>query len=52
MPQMAPMNWLFLFIMFSMIFMLFNSMNYFSFKYDNIMKKNNIKNIKKLNWKW
>nr|YP_010868508.1 ATP synthase F0 subunit 8 [Apatetica glabra]WGU20041.1 ATP synthase F0 subunit 8 [Apatetica glabra] len=51
MPQMAPMNWLFLFIMFIMIFMLFNSVNYFSFKYTP-MVKTTIKNINKINWKW
>nr|ARH55126.1 ATP synthase F0 subunit 8 [Othius laeviusculus] len=51
MPQMAPMNWLILFIMFIIIFMIFNMMNYFSFKYENkfysIKKKDN-----KFNWKW
>nr|YP_009995457.1 ATP synthase F0 subunit 8 [Ochthebius salinarius]QNP09912.1 ATP synthase F0 subunit 8 [Ochthebius salinarius] len=52
MPQMAPMNWLILFIMFTMIFLLFNSMNYFSFKYE-IKNNNNLSKIqKKLNWKW
>nr|YP_009995327.1 ATP synthase F0 subunit 8 [Ochthebius capicola]QNP09730.1 ATP synthase F0 subunit 8 [Ochthebius capicola] len=51
MPQMAPMNWLFLFLMFTMIFLMFNSMNYFSFKYDNL-KKFIIKKNLKLNWKW
>nr|QNP10061.1 ATP synthase F0 subunit 8 [Ochthebius peisonis] len=53
MPQMAPMNWIFLFIMFTMIFLMFNSLNYFSFKY----KTNKTEEIKtnnkiKLNWKW
>nr|YP_009185895.1 ATP synthase F0 subunit 8 [Olophrum piceum]ALO70802.1 ATP synthase F0 subunit 8 [Olophrum piceum] len=51
MPQMAPMNWLMLFIMFTMIFLLFNSLNYFSFKYNmnnNIFKKKTYK----MNWKW
>nr|ALO70776.1 ATP synthase F0 subunit 8 [Nudobius lentus] len=51
MPQMAPLNWLTLFIYFTMIFLILNSMNYFSFKYSNmktsILKKNN-----KINWKW
>nr|QNP10035.1 ATP synthase F0 subunit 8 [Ochthebius delgadoi] len=53
MPQMAPMNWLVLFITFSMIFLMFNSMNYFSFKYNNL-NKNKLFNKKliKLNWKW
>nr|AML25904.1 ATP synthase F0 subunit 8 [Staphylinidae sp. BMNH 1274207] len=51
MPQMAPLNWITLFIYFSFIFMLFNSMNYFSFIYKS--KTSNIKKlINKLNWKW
>nr|QNV11805.1 ATP synthase F0 subunit 8 [Quedius lateralis] len=51
MPQMAPMNWLTLFIMFTLIFILFNCMNYYSFKYQNKFYQFN-KNIKKINWKW
>nr|ALO76984.1 ATP synthase F0 subunit 8 [Sternolophus sp. STE01] len=51
MPQMAPMNWIFLFIMFAMIFILFNSMNYFSFKYP-IKSYKHKKLLKKINWKW
>nr|AXS66341.1 ATP synthase F0 subunit 8 [Staphylinoidea sp. 6 KM-2017] len=51
MPQMAPMNWLILFIYFTLIFLLFNSMNYFSFIYP---QKNSFKKKIKLNlnWKW
>nr|WLG71237.1 ATP synthase F0 subunit 8 [Rhithrodytes pantaleonii] len=52
MPQMAPMNWLILYILFSMIFLIFNFMNYYSFL---ISKKTNKKNFymkKMLNWKW
>nr|ADO60399.1 ATP synthase F0 subunit 8 [Hydraena sp. BMNH 840125] len=52
MPQMAPMNWIMLFFMFSMIFMLFNSLNYFSFKYNNYFKNNLFTTTMKLNWKW
>nr|QNP10074.1 ATP synthase F0 subunit 8 [Ochthebius perpusillus] len=52
MPQMAPMNWMMLFFMFTMIFLMFNTLNYFSFKYIPIQKTNNKKNLKKLNWKW
>nr|YP_010729348.1 ATP synthase F0 subunit 8 [Sternolophus rufipes]WED07053.1 ATP synthase F0 subunit 8 [Sternolophus rufipes] len=51
MPQMAPINWLFLFIMFSMIFIMFNSMNYFSFKYP-VKSSTTQKIMKKINWKW
>nr|YP_009727423.1 ATP synthase F0 subunit 8 [Diamesus osculans]QIA46737.1 ATP synthase F0 subunit 8 [Diamesus osculans] len=51
MPQMAPMNWLILLIIFMIIFMMFNVLNYFSFKYP--VKKNfNKKLSSKLNWKW
>nr|QNP09996.1 ATP synthase F0 subunit 8 [Ochthebius lederi] len=52
MPQMAPMNWIILFFMFTIIFMLFNSMNYFSFKYKNNQIKSIIKNNFKTIWKW
>nr|YP_010022527.1 ATP synthase F0 subunit 8 [Fannia scalaris]QOP39375.1 ATP synthase F0 subunit 8 [Fannia scalaris] len=31
MPQMAPISWLSLFIIFSITFMIFNMMNYYSF---------------------
>nr|WCQ71416.1 ATP synthase F0 subunit 8 [Hodotermopsis sjostedti] len=52
MPQMMPMEWLMLFVMFSMTFTLFNLMNYFS----HIPMTSNKLMIKKysksLNWKW
>uniref|UniRef100_UPI0030FDFCF1 ATP synthase F0 subunit 8 n=1 Tax=Neopanorpa brisi TaxID=3135612 RepID=UPI0030FDFCF1 len=53
MPQMAPINWLSLFIMFSIILLLFNVMNYYSFnpKLPNSKEINNI-SFKSLNWKW
>nr|YP_010166754.1 ATP synthase F0 subunit 8 [Rhithrodytes bimaculatus]QRV62858.1 ATP synthase F0 subunit 8 [Rhithrodytes bimaculatus] len=52
MPQMAPMNWLVLYILFSLIFLIFNFMNYYSFLIMSKYHKKNfyIKNI--LNWKW
>nr|UWM92602.1 ATP synthase F0 subunit 8 [Creophilus maxillosus] len=51
MPQMAPMNWLILFIMFTMIFIMFNCINYFSFNYQ--PKSSELNKIsKKINWKW
>nr|YP_010596268.1 ATP synthase F0 subunit 8 [Taxigramma karakulensis]WAJ60513.1 ATP synthase F0 subunit 8 [Taxigramma karakulensis] len=54
MPQMAPINWLSLFIIFSITFIMFNMMNYYSF-YPTLPKsilinKNNLTNS--LNWKW
>nr|YP_009995288.1 ATP synthase F0 subunit 8 [Gymnochthebius lividus]QNP09691.1 ATP synthase F0 subunit 8 [Gymnochthebius lividus] len=52
MPQMAPMNWLVLFLLFSMIFIIFNSMNYFSFKYSSLNFKNLKSLTNKLYWKW
>nr|ALO70516.1 ATP synthase F0 subunit 8 [Dexiogyia corticina] len=52
MPQMAPMNWLTLFFYFSVLFILFNFLNYFSFMYSAkklvSKKSNNYTN----NWKW
>nr|QRW36296.1 ATP synthase F0 subunit 8 [Graptodytes varius] len=52
MPQMAPMNWIILYMMFSIIFILFNFMNFYIFMINkNSDKKKNI--FKKiLNWKW
>nr|BDE56962.1 ATPase subunit 8 [Luciola parvula] len=51
MPQMAPLNWLNLFIFFILVFMLFNMMNYFLFIYKKKELEQN-KNIKSLYWKW
>nr|ALO70574.1 ATP synthase F0 subunit 8 [Eusphalerum torquatum] len=51
MPQMAPMNWLSLFIMMIIILMIFNSMNYFNFLYKPKKIKLNKKSFKN-NWKW
>nr|WKU83745.1 ATP synthase F0 subunit 8 [Allograpta obliqua] len=53
MPQMAPISWLSLFIFFSIIFILFNVMNYFIY----IPTSSKSKNFKKINtismnWKW
>nr|AQM39892.1 ATP synthase F0 subunit 8 [Diestramima sp. ZJZ-2017] len=52
MPQMAPISWLFLFIMFSVSLIMFCSINYFistpntpSSSDENISKNS-------LNWKW
>nr|AXS65683.1 ATP synthase F0 subunit 8 [Staphylinoidea sp. 11 KM-2017] len=51
MPQMAPLNWLSLFLYFIFIFMLFNTLNYYSFQYSPI-KTFTSKKTFKLNWKW
>nr|QLY90256.1 ATP synthase F0 subunit 8 [Fannia armata] len=54
MPQMAPIGWLSLFIIFSITFMIFNMMNYYSF--NSSMPKSNLTektySINSLNWKW
>nr|YP_010616527.1 ATP synthase F0 subunit 8 [Vagrans egista]WAU48161.1 ATP synthase F0 subunit 8 [Vagrans egista] len=54
MPQMMPINWIFSLLFFILIFIMFNIMNYFIFKYKN--NSNNIIKIKKNNslisWKW
>nr|ALO71116.1 ATP synthase F0 subunit 8 [Pselaphinae sp. 10 EF-2015] len=51
MPQMSPLNWIFLYMFFSMIFIMFNIMNYYYLnykpKYINNLNKKNSKN-----WKW
>nr|YP_010240498.1 ATP synthetase F0 subunit 8 [Chlorops oryzae]QTF87839.1 ATP synthetase F0 subunit 8 [Chlorops oryzae] len=53
MPQMAPINWLFLFILFSLIFLMFNMMNYFlMLPMSPKMKMKKIFFYKSLNWKW
>nr|AYW52610.1 ATP synthase F0 subunit 8 [Heterostomus curvipalpis]UDF83772.1 ATP synthase F0 subunit 8 [Heterostomus curvipalpis] len=53
MPQMAPISWLSLFIIFSGTFMLFSMMNYYSFLpiSPKKMSKKEISSIS-LNWKW
>nr|AXS65873.1 ATP synthase F0 subunit 8 [Tenebrionoidea sp. 11 KM-2017] len=51
MPQMAPLNWLSLMIMFSMILISFNVLNYFNFQYQ-IKKTPSSKEKKMINWKW
>nr|APX39995.1 ATP synthase F0 subunit 8 [Cryptocephalus obliteratifer] len=51
MPQMAPMNWLTLFIMFSMYVLVFSSMNYFFFMKTPLKTSTKIK-ININNWLW
>nr|ALO76642.1 ATP synthase F0 subunit 8 [Nigidius sp. NIG01] len=51
MPQMAPMSWALLMIMFIFTLLIFNSLNYFSFLYPPKFLK--IKKINTMiNWKW
>nr|AXS65211.1 ATP synthase F0 subunit 8 [Chrysomeloidea sp. 4 KM-2017] len=51
MPQMAPINWLILFIFFSMIILIFSTINYFFFSKvpPSIMKSSK---KMKFNWMW
>nr|AML25584.1 ATP synthase F0 subunit 8 [Erotylidae sp. BMNH 1274392] len=51
MPQMAPLSWVTLMIYFTIIFLMFNSLNYFSFLYT--PKSSSKSKVKiSLNWKW
>nr|WGL40321.1 ATP synthase F0 subunit 8 [Tomicus brevipilosus] len=52
MPQMAPMNWLVLFIMFILLFILTMIINYFSFYYYPSKTNKNFLDNKNINWKW
>nr|ALO77348.1 ATP synthase F0 subunit 8 [Anthaxia sp. ANT01] len=51
MPQMAPMNWMILFTLFSLIMMIMCLVNYYSTIYKTKITKNKI-NLEKKNWKW
>nr|YP_010545648.1 ATP synthase F0 subunit 8 [Chrysops dissectus]UYG48431.1 ATP synthase F0 subunit 8 [Chrysops dissectus] len=53
MPQMAPISWLLLFIVFSLAFMMFNIMNYYSFL-PPTPKSGETNNLttSSFNWKW
>nr|ARH55165.1 ATP synthase F0 subunit 8 [Erotides cosnardi] len=50
MPQMSPMMWLNLMVLFALTIMLLNNMNYFN-NLMNLNYNNDIK-IKSMNWKW
>nr|YP_009261943.1 ATP synthase F0 subunit 8 [Symplecta hybrida]AMN09059.1 ATP synthase F0 subunit 8 [Symplecta hybrida] len=53
MPQMAPISWLTLFLIFSITLIVFNTLNYFSF-FPYIKKNESDKKINSspMNWKW
>nr|ACC94692.1 ATPase 8 [Amiota leucostoma] len=53
MPQMAPISWLILFIIFSISFMLFSILTYYSYM-PSSPKSFNLKkiNLNSMNWKW
>nr|QXP99389.1 ATP synthase F0 subunit 8 [Eoscarta assimilis] len=51
MPQMAPMSWMILFLMFINSYLIMNMMIYFFYKFKNMnLNKNN--SINQMNWKW
>nr|WIL96419.1 ATP synthase F0 subunit 8 [Pseudomiza obliquaria] len=54
MPQMMPINWILSFILFIMIFLIFNVMNYYIMNNQNFNKKiiNKSNKLNNLNWKW
>nr|UQS75806.1 ATP synthase F0 subunit 8 [Bombylius sp.] len=53
MPQMAPISWLTLFIVFSFTFLMFNMMNYFSFLPPTPQSSKSLKiQQNPMNWKW
>nr|YP_009171529.1 ATP synthase F0 subunit 8 [Comicus campestris]AJW76384.1 ATP synthase F0 subunit 8 [Comicus campestris] len=54
MPQMAPLQWTSLYIMFSMIFFIIMLINYFWFLTSpiNISQKSKMKMLHQMNWLW
>nr|YP_009562006.1 ATP synthase F0 subunit 8 [Traulia nigritibialis]QAU54109.1 ATP synthase F0 subunit 8 [Traulia nigritibialis] len=53
MPQMSPLMWFSLFIIFSITLIIFNQMNFFSFKPEIIKNiKTMMTESKNLYWKW
>nr|ALO77540.1 ATP synthase F0 subunit 8 [Myodermum sp. MYO01] len=51
MPQMSPLSWLTLFMVFCITFLVFNILNYYCFSYPT--KTHTIKKTtNKINWKW
>nr|YP_009166082.1 ATP synthase F0 subunit 8 [Drosophila albomicans]ACC94738.1 ATPase 8 [Drosophila kohkoa]ACC94741.1 ATPase 8 [Drosophila nasuta]ACC94744.1 ATPase 8 [Drosophila neohypocausta]ACC94750.1 ATPase 8 [Drosophila pulaua]ACC94760.1 ATPase 8 [Drosophila sulfurigaster sulfurigaster]QXG19433.1 ATP synthase F0 subunit 8 [Drosophila neonasuta] len=53
MPQMAPISWLLLFFFFTFSFLLFCSINYYSYM-PSSPSSNELKNLNlnSMNWKW
>nr|YP_002860174.1 ATP synthase F0 subunit 8 [Ephemera orientalis]ACB48056.1 ATP synthase F0 subunit 8 [Ephemera orientalis] len=53
MPQMAPLSWLTLFIMFSATLILFNIINYYSFETTPPSSSHtSVASAKAFNWQW
>nr|YP_009185869.1 ATP synthase F0 subunit 8 [Margarinotus merdarius]ALO70691.1 ATP synthase F0 subunit 8 [Margarinotus merdarius] len=51
MPQMAPLSWALLMCYFITIFLSYNILNYFVYKYPTAKGSTHM-TIKKINWKW
>nr|BAF80298.1 ATP synthase F0 subunit 8 [Culicoides cylindratus]BAF80304.1 ATP synthase F0 subunit 8 [Culicoides cylindratus] len=51
-PQMAPINWTFLFLMFLLTNLMFNIINYYIYSPKINKSTSKIKMILPLNWKW
>nr|YP_009350744.1 ATP synthase F0 subunit 8 [Ophiotermes mirandus]AIY61792.1 ATP synthase F0 subunit 8 [Procubitermes arboricola]AQP27683.1 ATP synthase F0 subunit 8 [Ophiotermes mirandus] len=52
MPQMMPMEWTMLYIMFLATFLMFNIMNYFAQSPQTQIEGKKVINTNKMNWKW
>nr|UPX88593.1 ATP synthase F0 subunit 8 [Paraleptophlebia submarginata] len=53
MPQMAPLSWFLLFMMFSLTLILFNMMNYYIYTQHSPSTQHSVMNTPgPLNWKW
>nr|YP_010703587.1 ATP synthase F0 subunit 8 [Chorthippus albonemus]YP_010734644.1 ATP synthase F0 subunit 8 [Chorthippus qingzangensis]WCO86721.1 ATP synthase F0 subunit 8 [Chorthippus albonemus]WEH01541.1 ATP synthase F0 subunit 8 [Chorthippus qingzangensis] len=52
MPQMSPLMWFSLFILFSITMIMFNQMSFFSFKPEIIKSKKMMMKSKNKTWKW
>nr|QHZ87421.1 ATP synthase F0 subunit 8 [Platycnemis phyllopoda] len=53
MPQMAPMSWMILFLFFSMMLIMFSTMNYYHYSPEIKKSETNVSmNHSKKSWKW
>nr|YP_009484277.1 ATP synthase F0 subunit 8 [Paratoxodera polyacantha]AVQ55073.1 ATP synthase F0 subunit 8 [Paratoxodera polyacantha] len=52
MPQMMPLNWLMLFLLFTMLFLLVNMFTYYIIQIKSAFKSSQKTIFKTLNWKW
>nr|UFZ13232.1 ATP synthase F0 subunit 8 [Orohermes crepusculus] len=52
MPQMAPINWLILFVFFSCMLIIFNIFNYFIINPDPLKNNSTPMIVKSMTWKW